>query len=292
MVVSYIPTYLNLLIHRIKNKASWSASWRDKLAKRWLTGEGIEIGALHNPVKVKNGVSIKYLDYKTKQENQARYPELKGIDIVETDIVDDGFILSKVSDQSLDFIVANHALEHTPDPYGTLLKWKSKLKHSGLLYFAVPIAEKCYDVGRPITTLAHLLEDHYLFTTTAVDKVFSITEDHLREFLFISDANIRRQSKIEHTLDESEITKACADFMQPIKEALKKSAVSYDDLISAHVHYINKAYDLHYHTFSPTSLHIFVKHFCNNEGFILIEFTKRGGAECIVIIRKIEGSGL
>ena len=120
----------------------------------------MEIGALHKPVKIRDSATVKYVDYKTLEENRKRSPELAGEEIVQTDVVDDGFVLEKIPNSSVDFIVANHALEHSPDPYGTLLTWKDKIAVGGILFVAVPIADRCYDRGRPITTLKHLLEDH------------------------------------------------------------------------------------------------------------------------------------
>jgi SAM-dependent methyltransferase len=258
---------------------------REPLASQWLTGDGIEIGALHSPLKLKDGVTVRYIDYKTKAENQARYPELAMFDIVNTDIVDDGFILNKIVDHSLDFIIANHALEHTPDPYGTLLKWKSKLRHHGVLYFALPIAEKCYDRGRPLTSLAHLLDDHRFFFASDTARILKATEDHLREFMRISDANIRRMNQIDYILDEQEINESCNKMMAILKSSVATAKPNYNDLITAHVLHLNKAYDIHYHTFSPTSLYAFVTYFCDREKCELIEIKKSGGGECIVIIR-------
>jgi SAM-dependent methyltransferase len=258
---------------------------RESLASQWLRGDGIEIGALHKPLKLKDGVTVRYIDYKTKAESQARYPELAMFDIVNTDIVDDGFVLNKIADHSLDFIIANHALEHTPDPYGTLLKWKSKLRHHGVLYFALPIVEKCYDRGRSLTSLAHLLDDHRLFSTSDTARILKVSEDHLREFLRISDANIRRENQIDHILDEQEIDEACNKLMVILKSSVATAKPNYNDLIKAHVLHLNKAYDIHYHTFSPTSLYAFVTYFCDREKCEFIEIKKSGGGECIAIIR-------
>ena len=97
---------------------------REEIA-RDLRGSGIEIGALHKPLKIQKYATVKYLDYKSKIENEQRYPELVDFEIVETHIIDDGFVLNNVELNSLDFIIANHALEHSPDALGTLEKWKS-----------------------------------------------------------------------------------------------------------------------------------------------------------------------
>jgi hypothetical protein len=260
-------------------------SYRQRLARQWLSGEGIEIGALHQPVTLPDGVKARYVDYKTKAENQAHYPELEACDLVNTDIVDDGFILNNVADQSQDFIIANHALEHSPDPYGTLLFWKTKLRPRGMLYFALPIAEKCYDRGRPLTTLEHFLEDHRLFSVADVPRLLATTEGHLREFLRVSGTNIRRDKQPDYIPDEQEIEQLCSDLISALKEAVLQSNQTYDDLITLHVVCINQVYDIHYHTFSPVSLLEFVRYFCEHESCELVEIKKSGGGECIVLLR-------
>jgi hypothetical protein len=264
-------------------------SYREPIARKWLAGEGIEIGALHQPVILPDRVRVHYVDYKTKAENQTRYPELGEYSLVDTNIVDDGFILNKIADSSLDFIIANHALEHSPDPYGTLLRWKSKLRHRGLLYFALPIADKCYDRGRILTTLAHLVDDHCLFSTTDIHGILAVTKGHLREFLRISDANIRRQNHMDHIMDEQEIEQSCTDLMLVLTERIMQSNRTYNDLITAHVVGLNQVYDIHYHTFSPTSLSAFVSYFCDKEGGEVVELKKSGSDECIVLLLKDEG---
>jgi len=262
-------------------------SHRDLLAKKWLTGDGLEIGALHQPVKIPRGATVRYVDYKSKIENQERYPEIDSHLIVNTHLIDDGFILNNIPDRSVDFIIANHALEHSPDPYGTLLKWKLKLRYKGRLYFAVPIAEKCYDNGRPLTTLDHFLNDYHLFSSLEVSQIFAVTESHLREFLRISDANIRRLNQMTTLRTEQEIEEYCAELMWGLKESVSETKTRYDDLISAHVNYINKLYDIHYHTFSPTSMHKFVNYFCEREFSRLVEFKKSGNGECIAILENL-----
>ncbi len=266
-------------------RASDLLSHREELAERWLTGSGIEIGALHQPLKLKAGVAVRYVDYKTKAENRVRYPELADREIVETDIVDDGFVLHAITEHSLDFIVGNHALEHSPDPYGTLLRWKSRLKPGGLLYFALPIAERCYDRGRPLTTLDHLLEDHRMFSACDRNRVLERTAAHVKEFLQISDANIRRQNGMKNILTEQEVEESCDRLMSGLREATKPGGGRNGGLITMHVQYLNRIYDVHYHTFSPKSLHGFIGCFCTSEGCELLELKKSGGLECVVVLR-------
>lgn len=90
---------------------------RSAIAHFYLSGNGIEIGALHKPLQIPaERCNIRYVDYKTTAENRLRYPELIEEGIVKTDIIDNGFILNKVEDNTCDFIIANHARSHFRSP--------------------------------------------------------------------------------------------------------------------------------------------------------------------------------
>lgn len=258
---------------------------RPQIAEPYFTGNGTEIGALHKPLQVPaDHCKVQYVDYKTYEENRARYPELGNETIVNTDIIDDGFILNKVPDASQNFIIANHALEHSPDPFGTLLNWLGKLKTGGIIFAAIPIAEKCYDKGRPTTSLQHLMADHELFTTLNKKGILEVTKAHLWEFIVISDHNIRSSMGLKPAPKEDQINQ-CNGLMAGLEEKINK-ATSYADLITAHVLGINRIYDIHYHTFTPTSYEVFLRYFCSQTNSTLENVVKNGSGECIGIIRK------
>lgn len=61
----------------------------------------------------------------------------KGVPSV-ADIEDDALILSKFEDESQDFIISRHCLEHLIDPLRGLRTWYQKLKPGGVLALAVP----------------------------------------------------------------------------------------------------------------------------------------------------------
>lgn len=65
-----------------------------------------------------------------------------------------------VGDESLDFIIGYHVIEHVFDSSGTLVKSYQKLKPGGQLLLVVPDMERTFDRERPLTTLDHLLLDH------------------------------------------------------------------------------------------------------------------------------------
>jgi predicted SAM-dependent methyltransferase len=136
------------------------AATREELAARYLRGTGIEIGALHNPLSTPPGAKVRYVDRMTVSDLRKHYPELNGLPLVEVDLIDDGERLESVPDESLDFVIANHFLEHCEDPLRALASFSRVLRIGGRVYLAVPDKRKTFDVDRPVTSLDHLLRDH------------------------------------------------------------------------------------------------------------------------------------
>lgn len=134
------------------------ARLRRRLADQFLHGEGIEIGALHNPLPT--SARVQYVDRLSRVDLRSQYPELAAFPLVDPDIVDDGEKLTKIADGSLDFIIANHFIEHCEDPIGTLKTFATKLRPGGALYLAVPDKRYNFDRVRPSTTFDHLMADH------------------------------------------------------------------------------------------------------------------------------------
>ncbi len=136
------------------------AGVRRRLADQYLAGSGLEIGALHMPLRVPRGASVRYVDRCGIVELRRHYPELDDVDLVSPDVIDDGETLATVADASVDFVIANHMIEHCEDPIGTLSSHLRVLRPGGVLYMAVPDCRRTFDRDRPITPLAHLERDH------------------------------------------------------------------------------------------------------------------------------------
>lgn len=149
---------------------------RQELASQYLQGSGLEIGALHNGLWVPRGVRVQYVDRMSVADLRRQYPELNGHPLIEADILDDGEKLATVSDGSQDFIIANHFLEHSQNPIGTMERHLQVLKPNGILYLAVPDKRWTFDVRRPLTPLEHLVRDY----EEGSDWSF---EDHFREWV-------------------------------------------------------------------------------------------------------------
>jgi SAM-dependent methyltransferase len=130
------------------------------IARAYLRGRGLEIGALHNPLKVPPAAQVRYVDKLSTADLRREYPELAGKDLVPVDILDDGERLATVPDGSQDFVIANHFVEHCEDPIGAIGNMLRVLKPGGVLYLAIPDKRYTFDRDRPVTTLEHLMRDH------------------------------------------------------------------------------------------------------------------------------------
>lgn len=133
---------------------------RDAFAASFLFGEGIEIGPLHAPLAIPAHAKARYVDRMSVEQLRDDYPELADQELTPVDIVDDGEKLTTVPDGSVDFIIANHFLEHCEDPIGTIGVHLRKLRPGGILFYAVPDKRFTFDFRRPSTPLQHMVTDH------------------------------------------------------------------------------------------------------------------------------------
>lgn len=164
---------LNLLFRKMAATFLFGAIWghgrkRRLLAAAWLSGRGVEIGALHSPLSVPAGTHVTYLDRMNNEDLLRQYPELSEKYLAPVDVIDDGEILSTIPDASQNFIIANHFLEHCENPIGALESWLRVLKEGGIAYIAVPDKRFTFDYKREATDWAHLYRD------------FSIGPEHSR----------------------------------------------------------------------------------------------------------------
>src|SRR5262245_21139289 len=133
---------------------------RAAIARMYLRGSGIEIGALHRPLRVPPHVAVRYVDRLSTDDLPRQYPTLADHDLVPVGIIDDGERLASLADRSQDFVIANHFLEHCEDPLGALLNFLRVLRDGGVLFLTVPDKRYTFDRDRPVTPLPHLIADH------------------------------------------------------------------------------------------------------------------------------------
>lgn len=150
----------SLIVWLATKPRAWLAGHRRRaLARRWLRGDGIEIGALHNPFPLPARARVRYVDLMSPTENASRHPELASRKLVSVDILDDGETLNSIPEDSLDFVIGSHFLEHTQNPIGTIRNHASKLRTGGVLLYALPDKRHTFDRMRALTSFDHLVRD-------------------------------------------------------------------------------------------------------------------------------------
>ena len=134
---------------------------RTTLSNKYIKGKGLEIGALQIPLPVKREVCVIYVDrIDIHTAKNVHYPELKDVNLVNVDVLDDGEFLNNIPHQSQDFIIANHFLEHAQNPILAIKNHLIRIRSGGIIYYAIPDKWKTFDKNRPLTTFGHILRDY------------------------------------------------------------------------------------------------------------------------------------
>jgi SAM-dependent methyltransferase len=133
-------------------------------AARWLTGAGAEIGALNAPLTVPEGVEVRYVDRAPIEVLRDHYQELGDLPLVKPSLIGDAQDLSALADDSTDFVIANHLLEHLEDPIRGLKEMVRVIRSGGVLFLALPDPRVTFDVDRALTSVEHLVSEFRLGT--------------------------------------------------------------------------------------------------------------------------------
>ncbi|HEY1510558.1 MAG TPA: methyltransferase domain-containing protein [Solirubrobacteraceae bacterium] len=139
---------------------------REDLARRYLKGEGIEIGAASLPLRLPPSVRVRYVDNLDRDALIAQSGDGflgSGIEVAaipRTDVIDDAQTLAAFADGSVDFIIACHVVEHLEDPIGALENFARITRRDGIIFVILPDARHTFDYLRERTTIEHLLRDH------------------------------------------------------------------------------------------------------------------------------------
>ena len=150
-IISNIRKFFKLFVTRLD---------RESIAELYIKGHGIEIGALHTPLRIPKTAKVKYIDRMPALDLRKQYPELNSKELVNVDIIDDGEHLSEIKDSTQDFTIANHFLEHCQNPFRAISNMLRVLKKDGVLYLSIPDKRYSFDVDRPQTSIDHLLRDY------------------------------------------------------------------------------------------------------------------------------------
>jgi len=127
----------------------------EQKVRRWISpGKiGVEIGAFTRPVP---GITPFYVDCFTEF----------GFESVKADYYGHACLLP-FRDNSLDYVVSSHVLEHVANPVSALKEWYRVLRPGGLIYMVVPDRRFTWDRPRALTPVEHMLEDFNRGTTAS-----------------------------------------------------------------------------------------------------------------------------
>ncbi|MCL4534603.1 MAG: class I SAM-dependent methyltransferase [Bacteroidetes bacterium] len=128
------------------------------LAHKYLDGlSGIEIGgAAHNPF----GLNTLNIDLSDSMDSAYKQLERRFCDeAMPVDIVAFGDELP-LADESQDFVISSHVLEHFTDPIHALIEWHRVIKKGGYIFMIVPHRDRTPDSHKERTALAEIIERH------------------------------------------------------------------------------------------------------------------------------------
>lgn len=124
----------------------------------WLKGTGIEVGAGNRPFHVRDGLNVIYGDIRDDEALSNYFgntmPILGGSNFI------DAQTFEGVPDESVDFVISAHVIEHLFDPIGAIEQAMRVIRKSGIYLIAVPDKRFMFDHKRPVTDIDHLLRDH------------------------------------------------------------------------------------------------------------------------------------
>ena len=137
--------------------------------------------------------------------------------------------LDEIPDNSYDFILSSHSLEHTANPIKALKEWNRIVKPGGKLVLILPDKRNTIDHKREYTTFAHLLED-YTRNTTEHDTT------HFDEILSTFDEDVAKVQLKEYTKQiRNNYANRCAHHH-----------VFHPDIVKAALEYVGFAVDSQY----------------------------------------------
>ena len=137
---------------------------RASIAAAFLTGRGVEIGAFSQPSDLPPDRKIAFYDRYPAATLREVYDPDCGRPLMEPDFVGQAETLDGLADETFDFLIANHVIEHLQDPILFLRSIAQKVVPGGRAMIAVPDKRYCMDKLRSLTPFEHLVDDHELGT--------------------------------------------------------------------------------------------------------------------------------
>lgn len=149
-----------------------------KIGYQLLSGQGLEIGALHEKAVLPSKCSVEYCDAISKEQAMKLFPEIKHHQLVEVKYIcnldEEG--LSVFNDTSYDFIILSHVIEHVANPINVVKELFRVVKPGGIVLIAAPDKTYTFDKKRGLTSFQHLLNEYK-------QGVKEVTDEHYIDFI-------------------------------------------------------------------------------------------------------------
>ncbi|TWG90308.1 methyltransferase family protein [Mesorhizobium sp. J18] len=123
----------------------------------------LEIGALDNPTFMKSEGDVYFADFFSQQESVKRHIKStahNAFKIVDVDYVLRDSSLREAVRIPPDLIIANHVIEHIPNPIGWLQELREIVAPGGLLFLSVPDKRYTFDYFKPVSDAVDWIRAH------------------------------------------------------------------------------------------------------------------------------------
>jgi SAM-dependent methyltransferase len=190
-----------------------------------LSGKGVEFGAAFNPFPCSINCEVEYADLFDHSSSDSPYfnkAHHTNIEYVKCSYQTSIAEMDGINDDSLDFLIACHVIEHVSNPLQAIESAWNKLKSGGKLVLVVPHKDLTFDKNRKLTELDHLILDYerpfrerdFFHLVDFYEKAF-VTPDPYRK---AQEVFFNPQSDIHyHTWNESTFLEMVTYFSNHIK---------------------------------------------------------------------------
>jgi SAM-dependent methyltransferase len=120
-----------------------------------ISGSGVEVGAGNRPYPIPSSAICRYGDVLNATDLLSYFKD----DVPHQDFYVDAQTFSQLGDESQDFIIMAHVIEHLQNPIGSIENALRALRPGGAMIVVAPNREFTFDRRRPPTTLDHLIAD-------------------------------------------------------------------------------------------------------------------------------------
>jgi len=160
---------------------------REEIARLYIQGKGIEIGAHHHPFPVMPWqFKVTYIDKFPKDVLVPMFPEIPASQVIEPQIVTNGMTLDGIASESQYFVIASHVIEHMESALVAIENHLRVTKPGGIIFYAIPDFTNPFDKKRAITSYAHHETDYHQYTYQPLDFQANL-QRHYLEYLSVVD---------------------------------------------------------------------------------------------------------